>query len=276
MKKLILLCTLFFVVSSFAQDDRWTGFAPLKFGVGVQRLAFTPSYNNFLYTQVDNVPNNSGPLLESSGNTVSYTRIPIEVEYITPNFYFKHDGVMIFDLIFDAFTGFNSVGANGHRVMRFELMPTQLAFGFWTGENLGIYAGAQYAYTFHRFRGPDHNQVGGNQRGFHGVAFYSLGQVMLKGQFQYDWVRHSKRASKGNAQSFDIEAYLAFNDRNSSGLWAGLRFKRTFSSGLSGLPSDDWAYDLTSISPTTQYTFPDVTMREIYFRGGIYFNLSGG
>jgi len=265
---LILLSTF-----SIAQID-WKGNAPLKLGAGLQSWNIDPLYRNFNYRQLAET-NNLGGVIPASTNSFSYLRFPTTVEMVGENVYFSFDGTFAWDIAVQAINNFS---VNDELdVYAFDVIPTYLSFGKWINDRMGIYGGFQYSFTALRLGGNDpFIQLGGNQRGVNTIFFYSTDKVVFKTILQYDWVRHSKKISKGSAQSIDIEAFYPFGESKKTGLWLGMRFKNTTSEGYSGPENEDWVNDFggTNVADGEIFSFPEVSGTDIYFRGGLYFLLN--
>ncbi len=253
-------------------QNPWLNTSPVKFGYGVQNWTVSPVINNFRYTQADNNPANSGSLNLSSNNSFTYTRFPLVFESIGKHFYFSTNATGAIDLLSDL-NGYEIVGDDDTEAQRFELIPTKLAFGGWIRDRIGLFAGAQYAYSRMIFSDddvPDMLMLGGHQRGFHGLAMLNLNRLLVKGTFMYDWVSNSRGASQGNAQTVDLEVYYALGKRRIFGLWAGLSYQSIFSPGPEGTPTEEWSNQGIQRAGGQSYDLPDLSGDILYIRGGLY------
>ena len=271
---LLPFCLL--ALTGYAQrPNPWLRTSPVKIGAGVRHWTFNEVYNNFRYSQIDNVDGNSLPLDLSENNSVTYSNFPLVLEHIGKNFHFSCNSTGSHNLLIDLWSGYKTVGDDDTEARRLELIPTELGFGGWIKDRVGLFAGAQYAYSRVSITDddvPDEYIVGGNQRGFHTVAFFNLNRVLLKSTFMYDWVRQSSRAGKGNAQTVDLEGYLALGQSRIWGIWGSVSFQRIYNTGPSGTPTDDWNNDgIQNVGGESfSYRFPDVTSTAWYVRGGFY------
>ena len=180
------------------------------------------------------------------------------------------------DLIARVLGGFPSTGDNDTEALPLELIPVQLGFGGWFQDKIGIYAGANYAYSRIVLKDddvPDEIVFGGNKRGFHGIVFYAMPKLLLKSTIMYNWVANSKKAAKGTAQSVDLEGYYSINEGSNFGFWAGLKVEGMKMNGPEGQATEDWAN--SGIDTNRTYSFPEISGTTLFFRAGIFVLLGG-
>lgn len=261
------------LVGTCYSQNPWTQLTIVKMGFGVQSYTVDPIINGFRYEQVDDNPNNSGPIDYSSNNSFSYTWFPLQFENWGDHFYFTSNATGAISLLQDL-NGYEQVGDGDTEAKRFELMPMRLGFGGWINNRVGLYAGVQYKYSRIAFSDndvPDELILGGNQRGVHGVAVLNLDRWRVKGAFLYDWVRNSKKASKGRAQTIDLELNYALGENRKFGVWSAIEINSITSTGLSGKPTEDWnnAGIQNEGVEDFSYELPDISANSVYFQIGV-------
>ncbi|MBR9861158.1 hypothetical protein GYB22_10525 [bacterium] len=275
---LILSVISFCSLNHVKAQNSWLGVSPVKIGFGVQSWSIDPVYNNFRYNQVDADPNVGSPLDESNNNTFTNIRVPVVFENIGRHLHTSFSATGAVDILIDLLKGYPTIGDDDTEARRLELIPTELAVGGWFADRIGLYAGAQYAYSRVILKDddvPDELMLGGHIRGFHGLVMINAGPMLFKATAYQDWVRHSKRASKGTAQTLDLEAYLSLNPERTVGLWLGTRFRTIRSTGPEGMPTEDWVYSGIDNQKyaNSSFDFPDIRGNAFYLRGGFYFSL---
>ncbi|SDK27439.1 hypothetical protein SAMN05421823_102322 [Catalinimonas alkaloidigena] len=91
-----------------------------------------------------------------------------------------------------------------------EAFPTRLAFGTPLGNYINVYVGGQWMYSvIESFEGNNPSNgypliVGGNQRGAGAHFITGYRGFHLRYSYMYDWIRRTKRAYKGIAQTHEF------------------------------------------------------------------------
>ena len=279
-KTTVLLLMNFLFVCLVSAQNRWVNTSPFKLGIGTHKWTVNDVYHNFRYEQIDNVNGNSGALTVGESNSFTHTRMPMVFENIGENLHHETSVTGAWDLLWDALNGIKTVYDGGPEARRFEMFRTHWAGGGWIQEKIGIFGGAQYAYSTIRLQDPsvpDEMIVGGNQRGFHLTGMYNAGPTLIKTRLMYDWIRMSKRQQKGSGVTVDIQAYYSFTESGSLGAFGSYQFKTMTQSGPSGTPTNDWKNKGIQNQGVANfsYNFPDITARSQFVSFGLYAMLFG-
>ena len=265
--KSLILFSIILLSFKINGQNQWLNTSPLKLGYGVQVWSISPIYEGFRYEQVDDVPNNSGELTPLKNNSFSENRFVLEFENIGEHFHHITTVTGAFDL-FKALNGYQKLSERGPEARPFEMFTTQMAGGGWIQDRIGIFAGAQYAYSTMTFHNGDQIILGGNQWGFHATGFLSLDQLLVRATLMHDWIKISKGASKGDARTLDVLAHYRLVNR--FGVFAGLSFKSISQKGPKGKPTEDWRNQGVQNQGVANYSyeFPDQSGSVTYFKLG--------
>lgn len=276
-----LLVSIFcFTTNGFGQNP-WLNSTPIKLGFANQTWKVNDLYQGFRYEQIDNVPNNSGPLTLAESNKVSFNRMQMTFENIGEHFHQETCITGVWDLLWETIGGTKTFYEGGPEALRFEMFRFRMGGGGWIDNKIGLFGGAQYAYSTMRLKDPsvpDEMISGGNQRGFHGMMLLNLDRLLVKTTAMYDWVAISKKAQKGNAFTLDLQGYYGLTENRAFGVYTNLSFKNMSQSGPSGTPTEDWRNKGVQNQGVENFTyqFPDLKTNITQVSLGFYAFMYGG